>query len=121
MKTIMEKWRYECDNSGTDPFTDLPPPPPLNLPSKRWRNLILRVWHVDPLRCPVCQSPMRVISFSAAMVQISPVAKSGGPKFLHVHNFPVQYQPGWTVPKNTCTVRRSDTVRTMFRGVEDTA
>jgi hypothetical protein len=25
-------------------------------------NLILRVWHVDPLRCPVCQSPMRVIA-----------------------------------------------------------
>ena len=32
------------------------------LPSKRWRDLILRVWHVDPLRCPVCQSPMRVIA-----------------------------------------------------------
>jgi hypothetical protein len=21
MKTILEKWRYECANSGTDPFT----------------------------------------------------------------------------------------------------
>jgi hypothetical protein len=40
----------------------LSPPPPLTLPSKRWRDLILRVWHVDPLRCPVCQSPMRVIA-----------------------------------------------------------
>ncbi|HOX58374.1 MAG TPA: transposase [Verrucomicrobiota bacterium] len=38
------------------------PPPPLKLPSKRWRDLILRVWHVDPLRCPVCQNPMRVIA-----------------------------------------------------------
>ena len=37
------------------------PPPPLKLPSKRWRDLILRVWHVDPLRCPVCQNPLRVI------------------------------------------------------------
>jgi hypothetical protein len=37
-------------------------PPPLNLPSKKWRDLILRVWHVDPLRCPVCQNPMRVIA-----------------------------------------------------------
>ena len=36
-------------------------PPPLELPSKRWRDLILRAWHVDPLRCPVCQNPMRVI------------------------------------------------------------
>jgi len=26
------------------------------------RSLILRVWHVDPLRCPVCQSPMRVLA-----------------------------------------------------------
>jgi hypothetical protein len=38
------------------------PPPPVTLPSKRWRDLILRVWHVDPLRCPVCQSPMRVLA-----------------------------------------------------------
>ncbi|HWT81081.1 MAG TPA: transposase, partial [Candidatus Methylomirabilis sp.] len=38
------------------------PPPPAKLPSKRWRDLILRVWHVDPLRCPVCQNPMRVIA-----------------------------------------------------------
>ena len=40
----------------------LSPPPPIKLPSKRWRDLILRVWHVDPLRCPVCQNPMRVIA-----------------------------------------------------------
>ena len=40
----------------------LSPPPPIKLPSKRWRDLIFRVWHVDPLRCPVCQNPMRVIA-----------------------------------------------------------
>ena len=28
----------------------------------KWRDLILRVWHVDPLRCPVCQTPMRAIA-----------------------------------------------------------
>ncbi len=38
------------------------PPPPANLPSKRWRDLIERVWHVNPLRCPVCQSAMHVIA-----------------------------------------------------------
>ncbi|MGH7868701.1 MAG: hypothetical protein ACREP9_13990, partial [Candidatus Dormibacteraceae bacterium] len=38
------------------------PPPPAKLPCRRWRDLILRVWHVDPLRCPVCQNSMRVIS-----------------------------------------------------------
>jgi hypothetical protein len=26
------------------------------------RNLILRVWNAAPLRCPVCQNPMRVIA-----------------------------------------------------------
>ena len=26
------------------------PPPPVKLPSKKWRDLILRVWHVAPLR-----------------------------------------------------------------------
>ena len=40
----------------------LSPPPPRQLPSKKWRDVILRVWHVDPLRCPVCQSPMRVLA-----------------------------------------------------------
>ena len=38
------------------------PPPPAKLPSKKWRDLIQRVWHTDPLLCPVCQSPMRVIA-----------------------------------------------------------
>jgi hypothetical protein len=33
-----------------------------SLPSKRWRDLILCVWHIDPLRCPVCQGPMGVIA-----------------------------------------------------------
>jgi hypothetical protein len=38
------------------------PPPPKHLPSKKWRELILKVWHSDPLRCPVCQNQMRVIA-----------------------------------------------------------
>ena len=38
------------------------PPPPINLPSKKWRDLILRVWRVDPLRCPVCQNPMQILA-----------------------------------------------------------
>ena len=32
------------------------------LASQRWRDLILRFWHGDPLRCLVCQNPMRVIA-----------------------------------------------------------
>lgn len=38
------------------------PPPPAKLPSKRWRDLIMQVWHTGPLQCPVCQKPMRVIA-----------------------------------------------------------
>ena len=38
------------------------PPPPKKLPSKKWRDLIMQVWHTDPLRCPKCQSIMRVIA-----------------------------------------------------------
>lgn len=41
---------------------NLSPPPPKRLPSKKWRNVIRQVWHTDPLRCPVCQDPMRVIA-----------------------------------------------------------
>ena len=39
------------------------PPPPLKLPSRKWRDLIRQAWHVDPLQCPVCQKQMRVIAF----------------------------------------------------------
>ena len=47
-----------------DPGGDCPgaanrPAPPTHPPA---RTLILRAWHVDPLRCPVCQNPMRVIA-----------------------------------------------------------
>jgi hypothetical protein len=38
------------------------PPPPRRLPAKKWRDIILQVWHTDPLRCPVCQNLMRVIA-----------------------------------------------------------
>jgi hypothetical protein len=37
-------------------------PPPRRLPSKKWRDIIMQVWHTDPLRCPVCQNIMRVIA-----------------------------------------------------------
>ena len=37
------------------------PPPPLKLPSKRWRDLILQVWHIDPFRTPHSLGPVRVI------------------------------------------------------------
>jgi hypothetical protein len=38
------------------------PPPPAKLPSKKWRDIIRKVWHTDPLRCPKCGETMRVIA-----------------------------------------------------------
>ena len=37
-------------------------PPPAKLPARKWRDLILQTWHVDPLQCPVCQKQMRIIA-----------------------------------------------------------
>jgi hypothetical protein len=54
------------------------PPPPVKLPSNRWRDLILRVWHVDPLRCPVCQNPMRVIAVIDAPLVIERILRHLG-------------------------------------------
>jgi len=36
---------------------------PPHVPSKTWRECIKKLWEVDPLVCPRCNGPMRVISF----------------------------------------------------------
>jgi hypothetical protein len=36
--------------------------PRFQLPCKKWRDLILQVWHTDPLICPKCRHSMRVIA-----------------------------------------------------------
>jgi hypothetical protein len=35
---------------------------PRRIPSKKWRELIKKVWEVDPLRCPKCSREMRIVS-----------------------------------------------------------
>jgi hypothetical protein len=32
------------------------------IPSKKWRDLIKKVWEADPLICPTCQREMRIVS-----------------------------------------------------------
>jgi hypothetical protein len=32
------------------------------IPSKKWRELIKKVWEADPLLCPHCQHEMRVVA-----------------------------------------------------------
>jgi len=35
---------------------------PRRIPSKKWRELIKKVWEADPLLCPKCQKEMRIVS-----------------------------------------------------------
>jgi Putative transposase len=35
---------------------------PRRSPSKKWRELIKKVWEADPLRCPKCSREMRIVS-----------------------------------------------------------
>jgi hypothetical protein len=35
---------------------------PRRIPSKHWRELIKKVWEVDPLCCPKCQAEMKVVA-----------------------------------------------------------
>jgi hypothetical protein len=37
-------------------------PKPRRIPSKKWRELIKKVWEADPLLCPKCQKEMRIVS-----------------------------------------------------------
>ncbi|MCP4256778.1 MAG: hypothetical protein GY774_04525 [Planctomycetes bacterium] len=36
---------------------------PKRIPSKIWRECIEKVWEVDPLLCPYCNSKMKIICF----------------------------------------------------------
>jgi hypothetical protein len=35
---------------------------PRRIPSKKWRELIKKVWEADPLLCPHCQNEMRIVA-----------------------------------------------------------
>ena len=37
-------------------------PKPRRIPSKKWRELIKKVWEADPLLCPHCQHDMRIVA-----------------------------------------------------------
>jgi len=44
---------------------------PRRIPSKKWRELIKKVWEADPLLCPRCQHEMRIVALidEAAVVE----------------------------------------------------
>jgi len=39
---------------------------PPRIPSKKWRELIKKVWEVDPLICPHCGAEMKLIALCEA-------------------------------------------------------
>jgi len=44
---------------------------PRRIPSKKWRELIKKVWEADPLLCPHCQHEMRIVALidEAAVIE----------------------------------------------------
>jgi hypothetical protein len=52
----------KCSTTPPSGTGSTPPSPLLKLLSKKWRDQIMRVWHVDSLCSPVCQNPMRLIA-----------------------------------------------------------
>ena len=42
---------------------------PHRIPSKKWRELIQKVWEADPLLCPHCHKEMRIV----ALIDEAPV------------------------------------------------
>ena len=54
------------------------PPPPATLPSKKWRDVILKVWHTDPLLCPHCQHKMEVLAVIHQRVVIERILRHVG-------------------------------------------
>jgi hypothetical protein len=41
-------------------------PPALAAVRRRWAELLRRIFEVDPLRCPRCGTPMRIVAFLTA-------------------------------------------------------
>lgn len=77
----MRGQRHRAENGGAASAPLRPPstpPPPAKLPSKKWRDLILQVWHTDPLICPRCQHPMRVIAVIDQRVVIEKILRHLG-------------------------------------------
>jgi hypothetical protein len=50
------------DNPANLQVIDVSDYQPRRLPSKKWRELIKKVWEVDPFECPRCGSEMRMIA-----------------------------------------------------------
>ena len=100
----MRGQRQRAQNGGAASAPLRPPsnpPPPAKLPSKRWRDLILQVWHTDPLICPKCQHPMRVLVIIDQREVVEKILRhlglwSGGPTLAPARAPPDTDAEPWT-------------------------
>ena len=75
--------------------------PPAKLPSKKWRDVILQVWHTDPLICPKCQHPLRVMAVIDQRAVIETILRhlglwSGTPPLALARSPPAADAGPWT-------------------------
>src|ERR1039458_9113392 len=73
-------------------------PPPLKLPSKRWRDLILRVWHVDLLRCPSHLVGTSIHHSSFILHPFRPALASSGPVCPGIALLLAHCLAAWSLP-----------------------
>ena len=52
----------DADNPANVEVIDVSDYQPQRLPSKKWRELIKKIWEVDPLVCPHCGAEMKMIA-----------------------------------------------------------
>ena len=59
------KQEEDIPQAPTVEIIDVSDHQPRRIPSKKWRELIKKVWECDPLLC-ACGAPMRIVSLCAA-------------------------------------------------------
>jgi len=61
-----ERAKHEAESGTPEPtdveVIDVSEYHPPRIPSKKWRELIKKVWEVDPLICPHCGAEMKLIT-----------------------------------------------------------
>ena len=74
-----------------------------------WRELIKKVWEVDPLLCPQCQHEMRIVSLINDAQIIERILRHVGMWVNEIRNHGVRIAPS-TGPPATETIERGQLV-----------
>ena len=82
---------------------------PRRIPSRSWRELIKKVWEVDPLLCPQCHHEMRIVSLINYAQIIERILRHVGMWASELWNNGVRIAPS-TGPPVTETIERGQLV-----------